>query len=143
MPRSPLLIALVLALFSLSACETREVARSTYSAPTELQPIPTRIEDQTPPNHLRRADAGSKFDPLGDIGRAFANLMPKKKPKTVNQATIQTQSADGTVSSLPPGYTGSTDYHAADGKQYKLDFKEGTLTGIDSSNKAAGDQPSK
>ncbi len=122
---------ITLTAFALVACETREVSRSDYNNPTYLTPIPTRIENNTPPSNTVIKSSGSNFDPLGDIGRGFAKLFPDKKPKKPSSATIQTRSADGQVNSLPPGYSGTSDYHSSDGNNYKLKFKDGTLIGVE------------
>lgn len=131
MPRGlPALSAAFLVLL-LTACETREVSRTGYGNPTELTPIPTRIVDSTPANNAVIKRSGDRFDPLGDIGRGLANLMPDKKSNRPSKPSMQTRSADGRVDSLPPGYTGTSDYRSANGNNYKLKFKDGALTGVE------------
>jgi hypothetical protein len=102
----------------LGGCVEEKTTRSTSSY-TGLNPIPTRVQGAPKPKEP------SNFpNPFAWMGNLFAS-----KPKSAQALKIN--SPNGVSTQVPPGFTGQTNFTGSDGKNYRLNFKDGALVGVD------------
>ena len=106
----------------LTACEERVISTNPGNDYMGMHFAPTQVETPPPP-----PDPPMEFpNPFKWIGDGVSGLFKGGGDNKNMQVNSQGQSVQ-----VPSGYTGDTNFSAADGRNYKLHFQNGALVGVD------------